>query len=312
VARFLLLSSPSDRTPHREAISPRVLGAIRDGLSMLGHDSTCRHYRPDLMPDIAGDPGAEIVFNLVYGYCDARGRARQSQPEAAATVSALPQPIVGSGPRAQALAQDKLVCGRVLSRHGVEVPAAAGRANGCGPPFVVLKPRRGSCHREVRVVPSRDVVVSRLGPDTLVQEYVAGPEYTVGVLEQSGAPRALPPLEILFPGNDRPHVLGAPGLTPRYALDDRDPHGLRPLSQRVFALLGLRDYARLDFRICARRGPILLDVNALPNLDPERSFLPMAARIAGMSFAALLGGIVERAIARVAQYRSPNCSRSNS
>jgi D-alanine-D-alanine ligase len=300
MARFLLLSSPTDRTPHREAISQRVLEAIRDGLSALGHAAACRDYRPDAMSDIAEDPRVEIVFNLVYGYSDARGRMVQSQPAAAATIAALPQPLVGSGPRAQALAQDKLLCSSFLARHGVRVPAAAGGANGRRPPFVVVKPRYGSCHRDVSVVPSHEVAVSRLDAHALVQEYVAGPEYTVGVIEEAGGPRALPPLEIVFPQHDRPQILGQAGPALRFALDKRDPHDLRPLSQRVFTLLGLRDYARLDFRICDRRGPVLLDVNALPNLDPDRSFLPMAARMAGMSFPGLLREVIDGAIRRLA------------
>jgi D-alanine-D-alanine ligase len=301
MARFLLLSSPPDRTPHSEAISPRVLAAVGDGLATLGHAVARRHYRPGLMSEIARDPGVEIIFNLVYGYSDGRGRTRESQPEAAARIAALPQPLVGSEPRAQALAQDKLRCGRFLSAHGIAVPAEEGGAGRDRPPFVVLKPRYGACHRDVRVVPSARVDADRLGADTLVQEYVAGPEYTVGVVEGAAGPQALPPLEIVFPRPERPHVLGSRGQEPVYALDDRDRHDLRSLSERIFMLLGLRDYARLDFRICDRRGPVLLDANALPNLDPERSFLPMAARMAGMSFAALLGAVVEGAIGRLAR-----------
>jgi D-alanine-D-alanine ligase len=69
------------------------------------------------------------------------------------------------------------------------------------------------------------------------------------------------------------------------------------LSERIFSILGLRDYARIDFRV-GSEYPVVLDVNTLPNLDPERSFLPIAARKAGLSYGKLIKAIITPAVKR--------------
>jgi D-alanine-D-alanine ligase len=47
---------------------------------------------------------------------------------------------------------------------------------------------------------------------------------------------------------------------------------------------------------CDRSGePNFLEVNPLPGLNPVTSDLPILARLAGLSYAELLGGIVEAA-----------------
>ena len=57
----------------------------------------------------------------------------------------------------------------------------------------------------------------------------------------------------------------------------------------------MRHYARIDLRV-GPEGPVVLDVNSLPNLHPERSFLPLAAARAGVGFAALIERLAASAL----------------
>src|SRR5207302_1093680 len=65
----------------------------------------------------------------------------------------------------------------------------------------------------------------------------------------------------------------------------------------AFHALGCRDVARIDFRL--RDGvPYFLEANPLPGLNPETGDISLLARFVGVSHAALVGMIVDAALAR--------------
>lgn len=139
----------------------------------------------------------------------------------------------------------------------------------------------------------------------LVEEYIQGDEVTVGIL-----------------GNDPPQVLGIMRVVPTVATDafiyslevKRDFRRLvryecpAPLPAAVTAaitkaalvsynVLGCRDVARVDFRVCDGI-PYFLEVNPLPGLNPESSDLVLMANLVGWSHARLVETILESALRR--------------
>ena len=62
--------------------------------------------------------------------------------------------------------------------------------------------------------------------------------------------------------------------------------------------LGCRDAARIDLRSDARGRPHFLEVNTLAGLHPTHSDLPILSAKAGLSYDALIGGIVAAAMCR--------------
>jgi D-alanine-D-alanine ligase len=68
----------------------------------------------------------------------------------------------------------------------------------------------------------------------------------------------------------------------------------------AFHALGLRDYARIDFREDSHGIPHFLEANTLPGMT-ETSLLPLAARAAGMDFHALCECMVTLAAKRKTQ-----------
>ncbi len=146
----------------------------------------------------------------------------------------------------------------------------------------------------------------------LVQEFLTGEEYTVGIV---GNPETgltvLPPLAIDYSGLD-------PGLPPilpyeskadtdspywhtlqfrRADLDEETYARLVDHSTRLFMRLNCRDYARIDFRANADGVPRLLDANYNPTWNYNGKMAIMAG-YAGYGYADLLAIIVEAAIAR--------------
>ena len=73
---------------------------------------------------------------------------------------------------------------------------------------------------------------------------------------------------------------------------------IETLALAVYRVLGCRDVARVDLRLDQAGAPCLLEVNALPGLDPTRSDLPILCSRLGISYETLIGRIVRHAAAR--------------
>lgn len=149
-------------------------------------------------------------------------------------------------------------------------------------------------------------------PEAVAQEFLSGTEYTIGVI---GNPEVevtvLPPLEIDFSELDAelPQVLThgskADPDSPywkqlkfkRAQLHEATEQRLVEYCKTLFGCLGLRDYARIDFRNDAEGKPRLLDANCNPTWYPEGK-MAMMASWAGYEYPTLLRLILESAMAR--------------
>ena len=170
------------------------------------------------------------------------------------------------------------------------------------------------------VVDSAQQLIARLeamrdelpGIPILVQEYLTGTEYSVGIIGNPGQGyQFLPVLEVDYSGLDAelPHILGyeskwlpdSPYWTQiKYQeanLDEETTRRLYDHSSLLFERLGCRDYARFDFRADASDQIKLLEANPNPGWCWDGKFNFMAS-YAGMRYADLLGSILEVAQAR--------------
>jgi len=144
-----------------------------------------------------------------------------------------------------------------------------------------------------------------VGTDALVEEYVDGRELYVGIVGNQRL-LTLPILEMTFP-NLPP---GAPRIATekvkwdekyqeRIGLHTEAPKDLDPvvdrrvdeLTRRIYRILGLSGYARLDFRLTEEGVPHLIEVNPNPDLAAD-DLLAEAAEMIGMGYEKLLQKIV--------------------
>lgn len=152
------------------------------------------------------------------------------------------------------------------------------------------------------------------GRALLIQEFLTGTEYSVGIIGNPGLSYdVLPVLEVDYSGlpSDLPCILGyeskwmpsSPYWTEiRYRearLDEDKVRKLHDYSKELFERLGCRDYARFDFRADAEGEVKLLEVNPNPGWCWDGKFNIMAG-MAGMRYADLLRKIIEAALERVA------------
>lgn len=167
----------------------------------------------------------------------------------------------------------------------------------------VVKPCKGGSSIGVTIAHDRETLqaglaqAERLEPYVLIERYIAGRELSVGVL----GGRALPPVEILpeqgFYDYQHKYLQDTRICCPA-ALDDVVTERLMQLSRRIFVLLGMRDYGRIDFLLPPNGVPVCLEVNALPGMT-DHSLLPLAARTIGLSYDMLCERLVEMARSRV-------------
>jgi D-alanine-D-alanine ligase len=152
------------------------------------------------------------------------------------------------------------------------------------------------------------------GCPILIQEFLPGPEYSIGIIGNPGQSyRVLPPLEVDYSGLDPalPRLLSyeakwvpsSPYWTQigyrEARLDEETRRRIVDYSNILFERLGCRDYARFDFRADAEGEIRLLEVNPNPGWCWDGK-LNLMAEMAGLRYSDLLKLIIEAAQERVA------------
>jgi D-alanine-D-alanine ligase len=151
------------------------------------------------------------------------------------------------------------------------------------------------------------------GRPILVQEYLTGPEYSVGIIGNPGlSSRILPVLEVDYSGlpEGLPHILGYESKwlpdSPywdliRYReaeLPEETVRNLQDYSMLLFERLGCRDYARFDYRCDSEGNAKLLEVNPNPGWCWDGKFNLMAG-FAGLRYPEMLRHILDAAFERI-------------
>ena len=129
--------------------------------------------------------------------------------------------------------------------------------------------------------------------------------------KQAGTPRVLPIPEMRFEAwpDDRPRIVGYTAKWDEASHDSvqtvrafesgrNEPAldaSLRELAVATWTLLGLRGFARIDFRLDAQGAPMVLEVNPNPCLDPHSGFAAAAAE-ASLSYADCVDLILHSAL----------------
>ncbi len=142
----------------------------------------------------------------------------------------------------------------------------------------------------------------------LVEEYLPGREFTVGLLGTAERAEALGTLEIVLRDAAEPNVysyankelseerIDYPLVS---AATDPTVREAEAIALRAWRALGGRDAGRIDLRCDAAGRPQFIEVNPLAGLHPSHSDLPMLATAVGMPYVELIRRIVESAADRL-------------
>lgn len=224
-------------------------------------------------------------------------------------------PYTGSGVQACAVAMDKALTKILLEQSGMPVPRGIVREQGDRRkplpggfklPLVVKPVSQGSTLGITIVRKARDLqkaldAAFAYGPAALIEEYIDGREFTVGILND----KTLPVVEIIPRGGfydfAAKYTPGASVYKAPAPLPGRTAKLLHALALQAHRRLGCRGATRVDFRLDRKGRPFLLELNTVPGMT-ETSLLPMAAKAARLSYEDMVEAILESALAREAEW----------
>lgn len=272
--------------------------AVADGLQSMGHEVFLADILPsDLSPL---DKPAEVIFPVLHGLWGESGELQEILEQRGLR-------FVGSGSRASRLGMNKVETKKAWQHAGLPTPAWSlirrGQPIANLPARSVVKAINGGSSIDVMICPTPAEATQAIKKllakheSILVEEFIAGMELTVGMLEEQPlAPiRIVPKTEFFdyeakYNRSDTEHRFdtGLPGAVVDHC---------RQLAAKANGVVGARDLARIDIMLDGAQNPYLLEINTLPGFTPK-SLLPEAAKHAGIGFGPLVDRLAKRAAGR--------------
>lgn len=260
-----------------------------------------------------------FVFNLVEAV-NARGSMIHLAPS---LLDYLEIPYTGSGTEAMFITSNKLSGKSFLEAGGIATPKAytlssLKNTNVRKGRYIVKSVWEhasiGMSHASVFHAKSASEIIARLEKSEKLikggcfcEQYIDGREFNAAILAGPDGPQVLPPAEILFVNypEGKPKIVD---YNAKWAQDsfeylntdrtfDFGPkdrkivRSIRDTAMKCWNLLGLKGYARVDFRVDESGKPWVLEINANPCLSPDGGFA-VASALVGLDFPMIVERII--------------------
>jgi D-alanine-D-alanine ligase len=307
-----------------DEVTHKAMMEAFQSLEGYGFEFWCEHER---LLDLLRDEPPDLVVN----FCDTGFRNVPTlELNLPAYLELLGISYTGAPPAAMVLCYDKAIVRLVARSLGVPVPREAyipaDMPLDTVPDLLpaLIKPNAGDGSVGITkdaVVRTRHEALDYLewlraalpGRDALMQEFLSGPEYGMGLIgNPETSLRLLPPLEVDYSGlpPELNPILSFESKTmpdspywteikfTRAVLSSELEARLEAWAKTLFKRLGLRDYGRFDFRVAADGEPKLMEINPNPAWANDGKLAFMAS-FAGIEYPDMLRLIVEAAIARL-------------
>jgi D-alanine-D-alanine ligase len=308
-----------------------TIAALETTLSDLGHQVERIGHARNLIQCLAAGHRWELVFNIAEGL---HGIGREAQVPA--ILDAYTIPYTFSDPLVMALTLHKGMTKRVLRDAGVPTsdfvvaaepedlhgvtfdppyfikPVAEGTGKGVTPDSIVRRRRDlGAACRNLMTAFRQPV---------LVEPFLTGREFTIGIVGTGGDARVLGTMEVLLLESAEAAVYS---YTNKEYCEERvvysrvdaagDPvvRQAEAIVLNAWRVLGCRDGGRADVRCDALGAPQFMEVNPLAGLHPEHSDLPILCTHLGISYSQLIQWIVASAEKRIRRSAIRERSKAN-
>jgi D-alanine-D-alanine ligase len=342
--RVALLYNLKKNAPHTagepadvaaELDSEETARALQEALEAGGHQVTPLEGDVNLYPTLQRlRDRIDIAFNICEGH---QGDSRESQVPA--ILEMLGIPYTAAKIMGHALSLDKAMAKRVWMSYGLPTGAFQVLTRADEPlqpalsfPLFAKPVREGTAkgidadsilYNEKQLRQRVAYLIKTYGQPALVENYLPGREFTVGLLGNALAPGEKPLSELyapdgfhLFPVleiDTSPVADSERGIYTNRIKSDMPlainylcPASIEPALERelkrlaVAAFLAIDglDVSRVDFRLDAQGRPHLLEINTLPGINPQISDLCIMARAGGMPYTQLVNDIVRLAARR--------------
>ena len=296
--------------------APETVDALVTALEGLEHDVVRIGGLHDLVPRLAVGERWDLVFNIAEGLL---GFGREAQVPA--LLEGYDMPYVFSDPLVLALCLHKGMAKRVVRDAGVPTPdfAVVERLDDVADvrlPFpVFVKPVAEGTSKGIGLDSRAEdraglrrtcrQLLTGFRQPILVETYLPGREFTVGILGSGKTAVALGVMEVslragaeqgVYSFHNKEHYEN----NVDYALRDGDEaQTVAEVALAAWRALGCRDGGRVDVRLDAAGRPHFLEANPLAGLHPVRSDLVILARQVGLDHRGLIARIVQAALLRL-------------
>ncbi|MDT7856090.1 D-alanine--D-alanine ligase [Rubrivirga sp. S365] len=339
--RFGDAPAPPDAPPDWDAeYEPEAtVAALEDAVRHLGHEPVRVGNVPALLAAVCrggagrGGLGLDAAVNIAESY-----GSRNREAHAPVLLELAGVPALGSDALALSVSLDKHLTKTVAAAAGVATPPGI-VVPGRTPPGggveqggaesmgvlgvadadlgfpVIVKPRYEGTAKGIAPTsrcadrPALRAEVARqralYGQDLVVEAFVDGPEFTVGVVGTGDDAEALP---VLQRATERATGIGLHALDEdparpfAYDLDGALTPDLEAALQRdalaVHRALECHDFSRADFRLDRAGRPVFIETNPLPTFAPDGTFA-ILAELAGEPYPAFLAALLARGLRRL-------------
>jgi D-alanine-D-alanine ligase len=298
---------------------PDTIEAIEHALRQLGHETDRVGHLKQLVARLAAGERWDLVFNIAEGMF---GPAREAQVPA--LLEAYEIPCTFADALLMALCLNKDLTKTIVRAAGIPTPDSllvrglgdltemklgyplfakpVGEGTGKG----VTPASRISSRAQLKQTCAK--LLERFQQPVLVETFLPGREFTVGLLGTGADASVLGTLEIIL----RPEaeadaysyvnkekcedLVDYPLVRPA---DDPQVAEAEKTALAAWRALGCRDAGRIDLRCDASGQPSFIEVNPLAGLHPQHSDLPMLATAVGMPYVELIKRIVDSAARRM-------------
>ena len=298
-----------------------TIDALESALHTLGFEVDRIGHARRLIERLAGGDCWDWVFNIAEGLA---GIGREAQVPAILDVYGIPYTF--SDPLVMALTLHKGMTKRLLRDAGVPTSDFAVierpqdlRGVGFEPPYFIKPVAEGTgkgitpdsivrCREDLGAA-CRNLQVA-FGQPVLVESFLPGREFTVGLVGTGSDARVLGTLEVLLLGEAEPNVYSYINkerceelVSYRLVLPGSDLVVARAeaVALEAWRVLGCRDGGRVDLRCNGTQAPQFMEVNPLAGLHPQHSDLPILCTALGISYVDLIDRIVRSALKRIRQ-----------
>ena len=294
---------------------PETISAIECALRDLGHQTDRIGNLHALIARLAAGDRWDIVFNIAEGL---KGFGREALVPA--LLDAYGIPYTFSDPMVLALTLHKGMTKRVVRDLGVPTPDffiwdKGSSANGQELTFPLFaKPvaegtgkgitARSKISDKAGLVTVCNNLLETFKQPVLVEAFLPGREFTVGILGSGTEAVAIGVMEVVLNKNAEAEVYSYHNkehyqkLVDYLLVEDTLAEKAKEVALDAWRGLGCLDGGRIDLRVDEKGIPNFLEVNPLAGLHPRNSDLCILARKAGMTYTEMIGAIISSAVKR--------------
>jgi len=292
-----------------------TIEGIEQALQFHGYTTDRIGHVRNLLRRLAAGDRWDMVFNICEGMY---GIGREAQVPAILDIYRIPYAF--SDPLALSLTLHKAMTKRIVRDAGIPTPAFAvvespGDISGIDLPFpLFVKPNAegtGKGINNLSKVENREELekvcqelLSRYPSGLLVEEYLPGREFTVGIIGTGEESYPVGIMEIIYKKEDARGIYSYQTKSEylsavEYVVPDGSvARTCTELALKAWKTLGCRDGGRVDIRVDRTGTPNFIEVNPLAGLDKVHSDLPILAYKHGYDFERLIGEIMQSAMKR--------------